>query len=67
MGQDRPKYQPTCGACHHSKAVQYDLQKGGKTDWLLYCTFWEGHLYAACSQFVYEPGTDVTQPKRRVA
>jgi len=51
----------TCHSCHYSKAVQYDLAKGGKTGWMLYCTYWQGHLYAACPAFVYEPGTDVKE------
>ncbi len=51
----------TCHSCHYSKAVQYDLAKGGKTDWMLYCAYWQGHLYAACAAFVYEPGTDVKE------
>ncbi len=52
---------PSCHSCHYSTAVRYDLKAGGKTDWMLYCTYWKGHLYGSCFAFMYEPGTDVQE------
>jgi hypothetical protein len=51
---------PDCRACHYSIAKELQNKQGQRT-YALYCRLFEGYLYAPCPEFVYEPGTDLSE------
>jgi hypothetical protein len=56
----KPPSFPDCRACHYSVAHEFK-GKDGRRSYVLYCRLFEGYLYAPCPEFVYEPGTDISE------
>lgn len=52
---------PDCFACVHSIGVRHKMQDGSYSSYRLYCKFLDGEVYTACSEFQYEPGTDISE------